>query len=182
MSRTPEFSICGNLNSVLHTLLDQDLSSTAMGTRQRSHSYYNKEDVKNYGLQTQTEQPLVRPRSRYVCLFHFSSLVLLYYPLEITNQMEACVFTHDHPHEHSQHDQYHCFLFRSFYSYETSEMYADFNLGNFSRSSPLRQSSNSMKSKNGDEDSKGTGVPVSSKFKSKLNRHSRSRERNGMQI
>ncbi|KAM4584866.1 TBC1 domain family member 24-like isoform 2-T2 [Odontesthes bonariensis] len=88
VSRTPEIFNFGNMNSTSHTSSDQDLSSVATGRRQRSHSYYSPEDSKNYGLQTQTEQIIQRPRSR------------------------------------------------SFYSYETSELCADYDAGKFSRSSP----------------------------------------------
>lgn len=68
VSRTPEFSNCGNLNSVsIHTSSDQDMNSMAGGrSRQRSQSYHNADDKKNYGLQTQTEETHLRPRSRYV--------------------------------------------------------------------------------------------------------------------
>ncbi|XP_061589699.1 TBC1 domain family member 24-like isoform X2 [Cololabis saira] len=68
VSATPRFSICGNLDPPK----DQDLSSTATSIRQRSHSYYSKEDSK--------ETP-ARPRSRSFYSYetselysHFSSL------------------------------------------------------------------------------------------------------------
>ncbi|KAM9856634.1 TBC1 domain family member 24-like isoform 2-T2 [Aulostomus maculatus] len=81
--RTPEFSNCGNMNSIqVHSSSDQDPVPMAGGrSRQRSHSYYNPEDKKNYGVQTQAEETQLRPRSR------------------------------------------------SFYSYETSELYSDYNGG-----------------------------------------------------
>lgn len=68
VSRTPEFSNCVNMNSILaHTSSDQDLGSIAGDrSRQRSHSYYSPEDVKHYGLQTETKDTNLRPRSRYV--------------------------------------------------------------------------------------------------------------------
>ncbi|XP_034544220.1 TBC1 domain family member 24-like [Notolabrus celidotus] len=64
VSRSPEFSNCGNMNSVsFHT--DQDLGALAGGrSRQRSHSYYSREDCKNYGVQMQAEETFLRPRSR----------------------------------------------------------------------------------------------------------------------
>ncbi|XP_070684532.1 TBC1 domain family member 24-like [Pempheris klunzingeri] len=66
VSRTPEFSNCGNMNSVLMcTSSDQDLGSLVGGrNRQRSHSYYSPEERKNYGVQIQTEETILRPRSR----------------------------------------------------------------------------------------------------------------------
>ncbi|XP_037618129.1 TBC1 domain family member 24-like isoform X2 [Sebastes umbrosus] len=66
VSRTPEFSNCGNMNSIsMCTSSDQDLDSMAEGrSRQRSHSYYSAEDSKNYGVQIQTEETFLRPRSR----------------------------------------------------------------------------------------------------------------------
>lgn len=74
VSRTPEFSNCGNTNSIpVHTSSDQDLDCIVGGrSRQRSHSYYSAEDSKNYGVETQTDQIFLRPRSRYVfTLFTF---------------------------------------------------------------------------------------------------------------
>ncbi|XP_017283194.1 TBC1 domain family member 24 [Kryptolebias marmoratus] len=91
VSRTPEFSNCGNLNLISHMSSELDLSS--MATRQRSHSYNSLEDSKTYGLPVQTAETILRPRSR------------------------------------------------SFYSYESSP---DFDVGNFSRSSPLRQRASSQ--------------------------------------
>ncbi|XP_074539072.1 TBC1 domain family member 24-like [Halichoeres trimaculatus] len=66
VSRSPEFSNCGRMNSLaLPTSADQDLGSLAGGrSRQRSHSYYSREDCKNYGVQVQTEETFLRPRSR----------------------------------------------------------------------------------------------------------------------
>lgn len=66
-SRMLEFSDCGNMNSVLmRTSTDQDMGSMAGGrSRPRSYSYYSLEDSKNYGVQTQTEETFLRPRSRY---------------------------------------------------------------------------------------------------------------------
>ncbi|XP_042341683.1 TBC1 domain family member 24-like isoform X2 [Plectropomus leopardus] len=121
VSRTPEFYNCGNMNSVsMVTTSDQDLGSMAGGrSRQRSHSYYSAEDCKNYGVQMQTEETFLRPRSR------------------------------------------------SFYSYETSELHANYDTGNFERSSPLKQRD-------------GAGVRVTlKKSKSKPNKHSPTRELNG---
>ncbi|XP_029992982.1 TBC1 domain family member 24-like isoform X2 [Sphaeramia orbicularis] len=58
VSRTPEFSNCGNMNSLsLGSSSGQDLTS---GSRQRSHSYYKVAE----NLQTQTEETYLRPRSR----------------------------------------------------------------------------------------------------------------------
>ncbi|XP_019939506.1 TBC1 domain family member 24-like [Paralichthys olivaceus] len=135
ISRTPEFSNCGNMNSVsVHTSSDQDLDCIIGGrTRQRSHSYYSPEENKNYGVQTQTEETYLRPRSR------------------------------------------------SFYSYETSEPCSNFDLGNFNRSSPLRQKTSSLqlhRKENKDRD--GAGVRVTAKkSKSKPNKVSPSGELNG---
>lgn len=72
VSRTPEFSNCGNMNSIsMCTSTDQELGSIAGGrSRQRSHSYYSPEDCKNYGVQLQTEETCLRPRSRYVILYY----------------------------------------------------------------------------------------------------------------
>ncbi|XP_068448717.1 TBC1 domain family member 24-like [Clinocottus analis] len=70
VSRTPEFSNCGNMDSILvcDATSDQDLGSVAGGRgRQRSHSYYNPEESKN--CDAQTEKAFLRPRSRsfYSC-------------------------------------------------------------------------------------------------------------------
>lgn len=107
------------------------------GTRQRSHSYYNREDVKNYGVEIQKEESCLRPRSR------------------------------------------------SFYSYETSELYSDYDVGSFTRSSPLRQKTNSSqlnhqmtKKEQGQEERSAVRV-TSKKSKSKPNKLSSSRELNG---
>ncbi|KAM3864736.1 TBC1 domain family member 24-like [Diretmus argenteus] len=43
-------------------------------SRQRSHSYYSPEDAKKYGLQTQTEENLLRPRSRSFYSYDTSEL------------------------------------------------------------------------------------------------------------
>ncbi|XP_071359430.1 TBC1 domain family member 24-like isoform X2 [Trachinotus anak] len=136
VSRTPEFSICGNMNSIsVHTTSAQDLDSiVGCRSRQRSHSYYSPEDMKNYGVQTHTDETCLRPRSR------------------------------------------------SFYSYETSELHSDYDVGNFDQSSPMKQRASSQhqhqvtskENKEGD----GAGVRVTSK-KSKLNKHSPSRELSG---
>ncbi|KAM7394069.1 hypothetical protein PAMP_020892 [Pampus punctatissimus] len=138
VSRTPEFSNCGNMNSIsMHSSSDQDLSSMAGSrSRQRSHSYYNAEDEKNYGLQTKTEKTHLRPRSR------------------------------------------------SFYSYETSDLYSDYDMGNFNISSPLMQRANSLLQQNVNKKEKregdGGGVRISPKnSKSKPNKHSPSRELHG---
>ncbi|XP_041641896.1 TBC1 domain family member 24-like isoform X2 [Cheilinus undulatus] len=50
----------------MHPSSDQDLQGSLAGgrSRQRSHSYYSREDCKNYGVQTQTEETFSRPRSR----------------------------------------------------------------------------------------------------------------------
>uniref|UniRef100_A0A3B5BEP9 TBC1 domain family member 24 n=2 Tax=Stegastes partitus TaxID=144197 RepID=A0A3B5BEP9_9TELE len=132
VSRTPEFSNCGNINSVLHS--DQDLSSMARGGRQRSHSYYNREDVKNYGVEIQKEESYRRPRSR------------------------------------------------SFYSYETSELYTEYDVGSFTRSGPLRQKtpSSQVKEQAAKKEEEGSTVRVTpKKSKSKANKISSSRDHNG---
>ncbi|XP_045903805.1 TBC1 domain family member 24-like [Micropterus dolomieu] len=56
VSRAPEFSSCGNMNSVS--------MRTPSDSRQRSHSYYILEDNKDYGVQTQMVEAYLRPRSR----------------------------------------------------------------------------------------------------------------------
>ncbi|CAN9510532.1 unnamed protein product [Ophioblennius macclurei] len=62
ISRTPEFSNCGNINSLASA--DQDLGSTARSaSRQRSHSCHSSED-KSYGGKTEKEESFLRPRSR----------------------------------------------------------------------------------------------------------------------
>ncbi|XP_030589031.1 TBC1 domain family member 24-like isoform X1 [Archocentrus centrarchus] len=131
VSRTPEFSSCGNINLILDTFSDQNLESMARGrTRQRSHSYYNLED------NTQTEKTCLRPRSR------------------------------------------------SFYSYETSELYSEENMGHFTtclllrqmQSSPLKHQAAEKEEREGD----GSGVQFNSKkFKHKPNKHSPTRETHG---
>ncbi|XP_044201689.1 TBC1 domain family member 24-like [Thunnus albacares] len=138
VSRTPEFSNCGNMNSVsMHTSSDQDQSSMAGDRgRQRSQSYYNTEDKKNCGLQTQTEETHLRPRSR------------------------------------------------SFYSYETSDLCSEYVMGNFNRSSPLRQRASSLLqyhvNKKEKREGDGGGVRISpKKSKSKPSKHSPSRELHG---
>lgn len=80
VSRTPEFSNCGNMNSIpMCTSFDQDLGSTAGSrSRQRSHSYYSPEDSKNYGVQTQTEDTNLRPRSRYVFTFNLKTCAVFF--------------------------------------------------------------------------------------------------------
>ncbi|KAK9540012.1 hypothetical protein VZT92_002488 [Zoarces viviparus] len=136
--RTPEFSNCGDMNSItMCASSDQDLGSVAEGRgRQRSHSYYSSEESKNYGVQTQTEKTFLRPRSR------------------------------------------------SFYSCETTELNSDYDAGNFSWSSPLRQRASSLiqyqVNKKEKREGDGPGVPVSSKkSKSKRSKHSQTREHNG---
>ncbi|KAL7403463.1 hypothetical protein ABVT39_000879 [Epinephelus coioides] len=121
VSRTPEFSNCGNMNSIsMVTSSDQDLDSMAGSRgRQRSYSYYSAEDSKNYGEQTQTEETSLRPRSR------------------------------------------------SFYSYETSELYTNYDVGNFAMCCPPRQ-----------RDGAGVRVPLK-KSKSKPNKQSPTRELSG---
>nr|XP_046266486.1 TBC1 domain family member 24-like isoform X2 [Scatophagus argus] len=80
VSRTPEFSNCGNMNSIsMCTSSDQDLGSMAGGrSRPRSHSYYSPEDCKNYGLQMQTEETYLRPRSRSFYTYETSELYSAY--------------------------------------------------------------------------------------------------------
>ncbi|XP_076584903.1 TBC1 domain family member 24-like isoform X1 [Chaetodon auriga] len=138
VSRTPEFSNCGNMNSIsMCTSSDQDLDSMAGAvSRQRSHSYYSPEDCKNYGVQTQTEETYLRPRSR------------------------------------------------SFYSFETSELYSGYDMGNFIRSNPLTERASALQqyqvNKKEKREGDGAGVQLASKkSKPKPKRHSQSRELNG---
>ncbi|XP_072239573.1 TBC1 domain family member 24-like [Leuresthes tenuis] len=136
VSRTPDFFNFGNMNSTSHTSSDQDLSSVATGRRQRSHSYHSPEDSKNYDLQTQTEETILRPRSR------------------------------------------------SFYSYETSELCADYDTGKYSRSGPLTERASSQfkdqVSRKENRNRGGSGVQVSpKKSKFKPSKHSLSRTLNG---
>lgn len=111
-------------------------SDSMAGGRQRSHSYYSPEDCKNYGVQTQTEETHLRPRSR------------------------------------------------SFYSFETSELYSNFDVGNSSTPSPLMQKASSLQNQvNKKEKREGDGNGnvfrvTSKKSKSKQKRHSPSRELN----
>lgn len=65
VSRAPEFSSCGNMNSVS--------MRTPSHSRQRSHSYYILEDNKDYGVQTQMVEAYLRPRSRYVFTFNLKT-------------------------------------------------------------------------------------------------------------
>lgn len=66
ISRTPDFPIGVNMSTVsAPTAAVEDLMTGGRG-RQRSHSYYKAEDVKQYGVQTETEETYLRPRSRYV--------------------------------------------------------------------------------------------------------------------
>ncbi|XP_047432668.1 TBC1 domain family member 24-like isoform X2 [Mugil cephalus] len=137
VSRTLEFSNCGNINSVSHASSDQDLGSVGR-TRQRSHSYYNPDDIKNYGVQTQKEESGLRPRSK------------------------------------------------SFYSYETSEQNFENDVGNFSRSNPLRQRTSSLHKHQviNKERKEGEGgdcgvTAKQNKSKSKPKKHSSLRDSNG---
>ncbi|XP_019717620.1 TBC1 domain family member 24-like [Hippocampus comes] len=91
-------------------------------SRQRSHSYYNPEDCKTYGIQTQTKEIYQRPRSR------------------------------------------------SFYSYETSEHESDNDLGHLCMSIPLIQKLTTPPQH---------PVNKNEKSKSKVNKHSLSRDQNG---
>lgn len=79
VSRSPEFSNCGKMNSVsVCTSLDQETSSiSGSRCRQRSHSYYSPEDCKNYGVQTPKEETCLRPRSRYAVIFTFKTFFFL---------------------------------------------------------------------------------------------------------
>ncbi|CAL8328739.1 unnamed protein product [Lota lota] len=63
---TLEFPHCGTMDlDSINVTANQDLTSVVNGRgRQRSHSYYSAEDAKNYGLHTETEKDVVRPRSR----------------------------------------------------------------------------------------------------------------------
>ncbi|XP_056136824.1 TBC1 domain family member 24-like [Lampris incognitus] len=138
VSRTLEFSNCGIMNlNTMDPTTDQHLSSAAGGRgRQRSHSYYSPEDAKNYGLQTQTEENVLRPRSR------------------------------------------------SFYTYETSEHYADYVEENGTSSSAQRPRARSLLQYEANKKDKreGDGVTAwlsSKKTKSKSNKHSPSKELNG---
>lgn len=76
VSRAPEFSNCGDMNSVLVcTPVEQEMSffSGSRG-RQRSHSYYSPEDCKNYGVPLLKEETSSRPRSRSFYSFETSEL------------------------------------------------------------------------------------------------------------
>ena len=76
-------------------------------------------------------------------------------------------------------------LLRSFYSYETSELYSDYDMGNSSMSSPLGTSSllQNQVTKKEKREGDGAGVRLTSrKSKSKPNKHSPSRELNGTEI
>ncbi|KAM8772097.1 TBC1 domain family member 24-like [Acanthopagrus schlegelii] len=133
VSRTPEFSHCGNMNSVsMCTSADQELGSIGGRSRQRSQSYYSPDDCKNYGVKLQAEETCLRPRSR------------------------------------------------SFYSYETSELYADYDVGKFTGASPLRVSSSLQYQVNKKEkrEGEGAGDGLASK-KSKPKKLLSSRELNG---
>ncbi|KAF7651794.1 hypothetical protein LDENG_00105220 [Lucifuga dentata] len=74
VSRSPEFSNCGTLDSVsVDTTSDQNLGSGAGSrNRPRSNSYKSPENTNNYGLQTQTEENYLRPRSRSFYSFETS--------------------------------------------------------------------------------------------------------------
>lgn len=86
VSRTPEFSNCGNMNSVC-TSSDHDMGSMAGGrSRQRSHSYYSPEDCKNYGVQTQTEETNLRPRSRYVFTINLKTCACFFFLSKLCHQ------------------------------------------------------------------------------------------------
>ncbi|RVE76503.1 hypothetical protein OJAV_G00008550 [Oryzias javanicus] len=64
VSRTPEFSNFGSMNSFSHISTGQDFGSMATGRRQRSRSQYHSEESKSTESQTQTEEISQRPRSR----------------------------------------------------------------------------------------------------------------------
>lgn len=94
VSRTPEFSNCGNMNSVC-TSSDQDMGSMAGGrNRQRSHSYYSPEDCKNYGVQMQTEETNLRPRSRYVFTINLKTCACFVFLIQIMLliRQQGCLF------------------------------------------------------------------------------------------
>ncbi|KAM9314514.1 TBC1 domain family member 24-like [Pholidichthys leucotaenia] len=133
VSRTQDFFSGRNMSSISLSSSDQDMSSMARrGTRQRSHSYYNAEDDKNYGGHAPAEICL-RPRSR------------------------------------------------SFYSYETSELYSHCVMDNSAQCSPLRQmplryQGTKTEEKEGDR----SGVQISSKKpKPLLNKQAASKELTG---
>lgn len=188
--RTPEFSNCGNMNSIsMHTSSVQDLDSMLGGRgRQRSHSYYSPEDKKNYGVQTETDQIYSRPRSRYVITFYFKTCTVLI-------QIMSVILSESNRHVYlSKYGSvFYCVttelilnpLFpRSFYSYETSELHSRCETESFDWSSPLRQTTSSLhQHQESKKESKGDGaaVRVTSK-KSKLNKHSLSRELSGTEI
>lgn len=111
VSRAPEFSNCGGMNSVLVcTPVEQEMSffSGSRG-RQRSHSYYSPEDCKNYGVPLLKEETSSRPRSRYDDANTFLYHVFCYSDIgpsvfiKVLNKL----------------------LQRSFYSFETSELHFD---------------------------------------------------------
>uniref|UniRef100_A0AAX7TXC8 TBC1 domain family member 24 n=1 Tax=Astatotilapia calliptera TaxID=8154 RepID=A0AAX7TXC8_ASTCA len=75
VSRTPEFFNCGNMNLFPDAFSDHNLESMASSrTRQRSHSYYNAEGKKPYGVDTQKEETCLRPRSRSFYSYETSEL------------------------------------------------------------------------------------------------------------
>ncbi|KAL3996286.1 hypothetical protein ACER0C_008942 [Sarotherodon galilaeus] len=134
VSRTPEFLNCGNMNLIPDTFSDHNLESMARSrTRQRSHSYYNAEGKKPYGVDTQKEETCLRPRSR------------------------------------------------SFYSYETSELYSEDDIGHFT-TSPMskKMQSSPLKYQATKKEERDRDVSVveftSKKSKHKPNKQSPSRE------
>lgn len=65
---------------------EHDISSMAGGRgRQRSHSYYSPEDCKNYGVQMQTVEINLRPRSRYVFIIYLKTCAF-FNPYDISYQ------------------------------------------------------------------------------------------------
>lgn len=78
VSRTPEFFNCGNMNFFPDAFSDHNLESMARSrTRQRSHSYYNAEEKKPYGVDTQKEETCLRPRSRCVFIINYAFTLIL---------------------------------------------------------------------------------------------------------
>lgn len=66
IQRALEFPHCGTMDlDSMNVKANQDFTSGANGRgRPRSHSYYSPEDAKIYGLHTETEKDVLRPRSR----------------------------------------------------------------------------------------------------------------------
>lgn len=195
VSRTPEFFNCGNMNLFPDAFSDHNLESMASSrTRQRSHSYYNAEGKKPYGVDTQKEETCLRPRSRCVFIINYAFTLILsklgYWPdnqillinqicgggflfwLELLNyiiNIELNVFK------------------RSFYSYETSELCSEDDIRHFTTSPTSKQMQSSLPkyqaTKKEERDGDVSVVEfTSTKSKHKPNKQSPSRETCGSEI